>query len=358
MRYINAIFTALLGETWDNRRLLAQYEPLIDRLPADARVRVREFVRLQLVGQRARRIIPDDFIELRGFARRAAAFEASADRALDALVAQITPAAEAASITFDAVLSTTATGNLMPGLSYRLACRIPGLVRSDSLMLDLSNVGCTGGLKALNLARTLDPAIRNVLVVAVEVPTTLVDTTSDRLDTWQGNCTFGDGSAAVWVSTDAGQRECPLQLEAINFRQSAETGLDLIRWAYGDYYSFAVRDARTFDADVRGLVLAALAESDQAAWEHEPRWAIHPAGLSLLVRLRRHLGIPEAAIRPSVEHFRTHSNMSSVSLLDLLRELAIEAPPGSAINLLTMGAGFNVIHGRVRRLPAGGGDGT
>jgi predicted naringenin-chalcone synthase len=56
------------------------------------------------------------------------------------------------------------------------------------------------------------------------------------------------------------------------------------------------------------------------------------------------------AIRPSMAHYRAHSNMSSVSILHLLGEVARQTPAGSAINLLTMGAGFEVLHGRVRRL--------
>ena len=41
--------------------------------------------------------------------------------------------------------------------------------------------------------------------------------------------------------------------------------------------------------------------------------------------------------------------MSSASIVHVLKEIAAETPAGSAINLLTMGAGFNVIYGRVRR---------
>jgi predicted naringenin-chalcone synthase len=41
--------------------------------------------------------------------------------------------------------------------------------------------------------------------------------------------------------------------------------------------------------------------------------------------------------------------MSSASVLFVLKELAASAPVGAAINILTMGAGFNVVYGRVRR---------
>src|SRR5437762_11560562 len=125
MRTINAIYTAGLGEEWTNERVLPQYEACVERLPlpeAD-RVKLRDFVRFQLVGQRARRVVVPDWAKLGPFESRAAAFEEGAVQFLEALAAQIAPAADAAGITFDAVISTTATGNLMPGLSYRPAPR-------------------------------------------------------------------------------------------------------------------------------------------------------------------------------------------------------------------------------------------
>ena len=349
MRTINAIYTTDLGQEWTNEATLARFETYIERLPLEEaeRARLRDFVRFQLVGERARRVVIPDWNALGSFASRAAAFQAGAEQLLDALTEQIAPATEEAGITFDAVIATTATGNLMPGLTYRLAHRLGGLVRQDSMMIDLANVGCTGSIKALNLARSLDPAFRNILVAAVEVSSTLVDTAGTTLDLWQGNCAFGDGAAALWIGAEP--RAGGLTVEEIRYRQRADTGLDLIRWSYRDYYTFALADQKTFDQDVRGIVTEALAEAE-AGWKEEPRWAIHPAGVILLMKIARKLGIPTEAVQPSVAHYRRYSNMSSASILYILKEIAEATPPGAAINVLTMGAGFNVLYGRVRRV--------
>jgi predicted naringenin-chalcone synthase len=216
-------------------------------------------------------------------------------------------------------------------------------------MLDLANVGCTGSSKALKLARELDPCFRNILVVAVELPTTLVDTTGSSFALWQGNCTFGDGAAAVWLSTNPERGPKALALDAITPRHFFQTGLDLIRWGYRDYYVFQLADHDAFETAVRGFVTEALTQIG-TSWQDEPAWAIHPAGIALLMRLARKLGIPQAAIGPSMEHYRAYSNMSSVSVLYVLKELAEKTAVGSAVNLLTMGAGFDVIYGRLRRL--------
>lgn len=350
MRFIHDIYTATMGESWTNERLLPVYEQAVERLPLDDEplAKLRDFVRFQLVGKRSWRVLPG-WNSLGDFRSRAEAFEKGAEGALDQLAEQVATWAGPAGITFDAILTTTTTGNLMPGLSYRMARRLGALARPDTLMLDLGNVGCTGSSKALKLAWALEPAYRNVLVVAVELPSTLVDLTGTAFSLWQGNCTFGDGAAAVWLSTDPDLGPKALALEEIRTRHFYEKGLDLIRWGYRDYYVFQLADHEKFDNEVRGFVTEALALAE-ADWKTEPRWAIHPAGVALLMRLARKLGIPPAAIAPSVDHYRENSNMSSVSVLYLLEQLADQTPVGSAINLLTMGAGFDVLYGRVRRL--------
>src|SRR5207237_6953064 len=138
-------------------------------------------------------------------------------------------------------------------------------------------------------------------IAAVEAPTTRVDVTGTTLDLWQGNCTFGDGAAVLWVASEP--REGALVIEDIRYRQRVDTGLDLIRWAYRDYYSFALDDQKTFDENVREIVTETLAEAE-SGWKDEPRWAIHPAGIILLMKIARKLGIPTESIQPSTAHYR------------------------------------------------------
>jgi predicted naringenin-chalcone synthase len=351
MRFINELYTAPVGEAWSNQRYLPVCEQAIDRLPLDDKLleELREFVKFNLIGERSRRTVVGDPLLLRSFASRAAAFERGADEAIGLLAEQIAPAATAAGVTFDAVLTTTSTGNLMPGLSYRMAQRLGPLVRPHSMLLDLGNVGCTGSSKLLHLASSLDGNFNNILAVALELPTTLIDLTAEDFDVWQGNCTFGDGAAALWISDNVEQGSLALALEQIHYQQFATTGMPLIRWGYRDYYGFRLADHKTFESDVKAFITGALKDTE-AGWREEPRWAIHPAGITLLMRLSRELKIPKEAISASVAHYREHSNMSSASVLYVLKDLAAAAPHGAAINLLTMGAGFNVVYGRVRRV--------
>lgn len=350
MRYLNDIFKTTLGHAIENADLLAAFERRLARLPLvpEKLEELRNFVQYSLVGQRTRYMFAPNLEDMTDFASRAVLFEAGVEHALDILCEQILPALQHAKVLCDAVLTTTSTGNLMPGISYRLARRMAAALKRECMLLDLGNVGCTGSSKALNLARNLQESFENILIVAIELPSTLLDTSSDRTDIWQGNCTFGDGAAAMWISNRRDRGSMALALEELHYTQQAQTGIDLIRWDYRDYYTFALAEEKTFNHDVRDFVTSALQQTE-AGWKKEPRWAIHPAGIALLVRLGRKLGIPQEALQPSLEHYRNYSNMSSASLFHILKEVAATAPVSAAINLLTMGAGFNVIYGRVRK---------
>jgi predicted naringenin-chalcone synthase len=353
MRFINELYTAPVGFRWSNTQLLPQFEESVSQLPleSEARQQLRDFVRYQMLGDRARRTVIPNWTPtaLSDFGSRARAYEAGADEAVELLARQILPDLEASGARLDAIITTTSTGNLMPGISYRMARRLGAFVRNDSMLVDLGNVGCTGSSKALNLARSLDESFKNILVVSVELPTTLIDLTGTDYDLWQGNCTFGDGAAAVLISNNVELGSLALAIKEIWYKHFADTGLDLIKWRYRNYYSFALADQNSFEEDVRSHVATALRET-QDRWCDVPKWAIHPAGITLLMRISRELRIPKEAMQGAAAHYHDHSNMSSASLLFLLKELASATPAGSAINLLTMGAGFNVIYGQVERV--------
>lgn len=349
MRFVNAIFTATPGDLWSNQDILPYYEQAIGALPLDdaEQQRLMDVVRYFLVGIRTRYAVPN-WLDLRHFNDHTTAFETGTNRALGLLANQIHPVIDTAQVVFDAVITTTSTGNLMPGLSYRLAKLLGHATHPNSMFIDLGNVGCTGGLKAVNLANGLDERFKNILVVSVELPTTLVNWATTDVDVWQGNCTFGDGAAALWISSDPDQGDQALALDTLHYVQKAHTGMDLIRWGYNDYYTFRLADEKTFNRDVRGHVSEALSDIP-LEWLQNPYWAIHPAGIALLMRLARKLGLSRDVMQASIAHYDQFSNMSSASILHILKDLSKTTPIGVGINLLTMGAGFNVIYGRMRK---------
>jgi predicted naringenin-chalcone synthase len=349
MRYINAIYTTHQGELVSNEFLLPHFLKAVEVAPVspEHQRKLIDTVRYFLVGERERYVVPG-VLDLGSFAKRAAAFEAGAERSLEALAQQITLTTASTDVSFDVIVTTTSSGSLMPGLSYRLAARLGDRVRSDTMMVDLAHVGCTGSMKALKLVSQLDAAAANCLVVSVELPSTLINLSSTEVDVWQGNCTFGDGAAAAWLSDRPPQGDMALAVNQLRYVQHSRTGLDLIRWGYDDYYTFRLGNEETFNRDVRQYITESLQGIDPAALQ-SPHWAIHPAGIALLLRLSRKLGMPKNALDASMTHYKRFSNASSASILHILRDEAATAADGGIINLLAMGAGFNLIYGHVRK---------
>ena len=191
MRFINGIYTATTGTYIDNQSLLGHFQQAIQKLkiPSQHCAELLKSVGYFLMGERDRYTVPN-LLQLKNFEDRATAFEQGAEQLLDQLAQQLTPAAEMANTRFDAIIATTTTGNMMPGLSYRLAARLPQYVNPNSMLLDLGNVGCTGSMKALNLVQQLGPECKQILVVSVELPTTLINCQAAAIDVWQANCTF------------------------------------------------------------------------------------------------------------------------------------------------------------------------
>jgi predicted naringenin-chalcone synthase len=119
----------------------------------------------------------------------------------------------------------------------------------------------------------------------------------------------------------------------------------LIRWDWGtDYYRFGIGGLEQFEVQVRSEVLQAMTEL-QVEKDTGAAWAIHPAGILLLLSLAKKLGLARASLEPSINHFRSCSNMSSVSILHILKNIIGCAKSGQAIRWLSMGAGFHVACG-------------
>jgi alkylresorcinol/alkylpyrone synthase len=340
-RFVRAIFSPTLGIRLTNAELLGLLEKRICSLdgPVQAREALTSFVRLQLLGNRSRYCQCPDFLSLTSFAEHALAFESAVEQALAALAAMILEYPDVPS--FDAVVGVSSSGQLLPGIADRARVRLKQVVRGGALLFDVGNGGCTAGVRALQAAARFDERFRNILLVITEPTSALADSSTFDRSSWQGICTFGDGAAAVWISDTPAAHS--LSLAGVGSRDGEQH--DLIRWDYGSgYYRFGIPELARFESNVRRELAAALA---QIAWERDDNalWALHPAGMLLLLSIAKKLSISRAALEPSIRHFREFSNMSGASLFHILRDVLAEAQPGQTVRWLSMGAGFHVEYG-------------
>jgi len=341
-RYLRAIYAPLVGRRISNEELLNQIRTRFETLEASEadKTALFDFIRLLLIGNRHRyNQMEEDFLTIDGFVEHAQAFSDSIEESTSAIAAEIlaTPPPQP----FDAVFGVSSEGQLLPGIAERTAAKLPDLIGRTATQMDLGNGGCTASVRAIQLVQNLSPEFRNVLIVVAEPTSTLLDPKSTARSNWQGICTFSDGCAGVWISDEPGEGAVELR----TLKSWRGDAIELIRWDWGtDYYRFGIAGLDQFEVKVRGQVLEAM-NALQLEKEPDAFWAIHPAGIMLLLSLAKKLGLSKAALEPSLSHFRACSNMSSASILHILKNIIGCANPGQQIRWLSMGAGFHVACG-------------
>jgi alkylresorcinol/alkylpyrone synthase len=241
----------------------------------------------------------------------------------------------------DVVFSTTVTGLAVPTLEARLAGRI-GL-RPDIKRVPLFGLGCVAG--AAGVARMNDYLRAYPKETAVLLAVELCSLTMQQNDHSVANLVaaslFGDGGAAV-VARGAQQRVAGPQILASRSRLYPDTE-NVMGWDIGTDGFRIVLSAEVatvaekyLGEDVR-LFLAefGLTTSDIATW------VCHPGGPKVIEAVENVLELPDTALDRTRESLRDNGNLSSVSVLDVLRANLAEPPvPGSLGMMIAMGPGF------------------
>jgi alkylresorcinol/alkylpyrone synthase len=242
------------------------------------------------------------------------------------------------------LIVNTCTGYLCPGLSSYIAKDL-GLKTSIRFQ-DLMGMGC--GAAVPNLEAAAGMLARSgegpVLSVAVEICTATIFP-SHEPELVVSNSIFSDGAAAAVLDLVPDDRAGGLA-RMVDFA----TGLfpqyreDLRYRTEGgclrNHLSkrVPVIGARSVtEVACRLLARHGLSRND-IAW-----WVVHPGGTVVLAQVAKELDLAGEALRFSYNVFENYGNMSSPSVLFVLREILDSGrpQPGQKGMLLTFGAGFS-----------------
>lgn len=241
----------------------------------------------------------------------------------------------------DLIISTTVTGLTVPSLEARLAARVG--FRSDVKRLPLFGLGCVAG--AAGIARLHDYLRAYPGHVAVLLAVELCTLTIQRGDTSAANlvatCLFGDGAAAV-VATGASRAGTGPQVIASRSRLYPDTE-DVMGWDIGSD-GFRI----ILSADVAPIAQRHLpGDVGEFLGEHGlssrdiASWVCHPGGPKVIDAIEGVFGLPPEALAHTRNSLRDNGNLSSVSVLDVMRETMLKPPPaGSPGLMIAMGPGF------------------
>ena len=248
--------------------------------------------------------------------------------AVQATLAQA-PGVAAASITH--LITVSCTGLYAPGLDIELvaALGLPTSVRRTAVNF----MGCYAAVNALRLADSMvraDPAAR-VLVVSVEL-CTLHFQKSHQPDHLVSNALFSDGAAACLVLGEPlpGAAPC-LALRAFHCGLEP-AGVQDMAWHVGDF-GFEMTLSGYVPALVEGgigALLAGLLHDLPVQAADIRHYALHPGGRKILEAIEQALGLSKADNRHAYNVLRDYGNMSSATVLFVLRELLAHVGPADA----------------------------
>lgn len=226
------------------------------------------------------------------------------------------------------LIVTSCTGFYAPGLDLQIMAALrldPGVERTM-----VGFMGCQAALPALKLATHIvrsQPRAR-VLTVNLELCTIHLQETSE-LEQVLSFLIFADGCAASLVSGD------PEGLELFGFRSAVlPESAELITWHIGNRGYLMHLDGKVPTTIERGLPAAAdrlLAGQDPAELA---LWAVHPGGRTILDAVEAALALDAARLAASREVLRAHGNMSSATVMFVLKALLEgDAPDGQGCAL-------------------------
>lgn len=260
----------------------------------------------------------------------------------------------------DLLITISCTGVIIPSLDAYLINDLG--FRSDVRRMPITELGCAAGAAALGRAWDFLKGVPegNVLIVSVELPSL----TFQRRDMSPANLIsailFGDGAAAALVSrgnsaahsTEGASHAGNGDGVAVNhprilgtrshlFPNSIDAmGFDL---KDGGLHIVLSKDVPQLIRDkIKGLVESFLAtygleQSDMAAF------VLHPGGQKLLLFIEEELGLPRAMTQYSWDVLRDYGNLSSASVIYVLREWMMKGKMSAGeYGLLTaFGPGFS-----------------
>ncbi len=243
----------------------------------------------------------------------------------------------------DAVVVSTCTGYLCPGLSGHVIERL-GL-RADVLAFDLVGQGCAAALPNLMLGHALLAigTCKHVLSICVEVSTAAMYLDNDP-GVLISACLFGDGAGAAVLSRQPDGSADGRRIvwkDSTSLIEPGERSALMFEQRDGMLRNILTRAVPALAADYAQRVLGTVLSRAGLHSGDIGTWLMHAGGRDVLQALDARLELPPGALRYSAAMLREYGNLSSAFVYFVLEAaLADDAAPGWWW-LSSFGAGFS-----------------
>lgn len=245
----------------------------------------------------------------------------------------------------DIIFTTTVTGIAVPSLDARITGRL-GL-RPDVRRVPLFGLGCVAG--AAGVARMNDylrgaPGHAAALV-SVELCSLTFPAVEPNIASLVGSALFGDGAAAVVaVGEDRAGRIQASGPDVLDSRSRMyPDSLDTMGWKVGRtgfQLILAPNLPELIERHLADDMSGFLGDHDLTV-DDISAWVSHPGGPKVIEAITETLGLSDDALELTWRSLAEVGNLSSSSVLHVLRDTRAKKPPAATPGLLmAMGPGF------------------
>ena len=242
------------------------------------------------------------------------------------------------------IVFVSCTGFVNPGPDYHI---IRELGLSENVQrYTLGFMGCYAAFPGLRMAAQFcdaDPKAV-VLVMCLELCTLHLQI-NELPDSILANSLFADGAAAAIVSARKPVAGRPAFLVRDFSTSLVTSGEQDMAWTIGNHGFSMVLSAYVPDiigSNIRQMLGETLGRKGMTLDDIQ-EWAVHPGGRAILDRVQESLGLGAEALNASREVLRDYGNMSSATVLFVLKELLESAETEEALTgAMAFGPGLTV----------------
>lgn len=241
----------------------------------------------------------------------------------------------------DAVIVSTCTGYLCPGLSTYVIEALD--LRAGVQAIDLVGQGCAAALPNMRLGSALlaSEQCQNVLSICVEVSSAAMYLDNDP-GVLVSACLFGDGAGAAVLSlTENPHRRRIAWKDSESLIDPANRNALMFEQRQGMLRNILTREVPTLAAEYAHRVLHAVLRRANLSTSQINAWIMHAGGRDVLLSLQRRFGLEPGDFRYSAAMLREYGNLSSAFVYFVLQAALADAAPGGWWWLSSFGAGFS-----------------
>ena len=218
------------------------------------------------------------------------------------------------------LITVSCTGMSAPGLDLQVMelMDLPKNIYRTSVNF----MGCYAAIHALKMADAIckTDAHAKVMIVCTELCTLHFQREATQ-DNIASSLLFGDGSAAVLVTADD-ETSNGLQLDSF-YSEVVTKGRKDMAWelsSTGFLMTLSGYIPELLQEDFKPLVERALTQAGMSR-EAITHWCIHPGGKRILEAIHKSLQLQNGELAPSYEVLKQYGNMSSPTILFVLKEI-------------------------------------